>query len=494
MELSIKLAVVLPLGPVRPWHLSVIERLRAIARVEVCFSRGERRLPLIECILGLEATVARHSGTGILAPPLPFRPEHAGLGRELDDLDITINLTGRPLNCRDSDVLSVFYDNEISERAVWGRLLAGEPPIVSIRDSEGVELAVSFPAIPETNRLSPLIGAIRARTTTLIARAVEQRASRLPLPHSISVGRPPQRYSSGRLLSRMARAGAKAAHRRLRNPRSNDRAWTIGLRRSGVSPPWPETGGFKFLPRASDRFYADPFLAVENGRTFLFAEELRFGSNRGTIVCADLSEGPELTFHLALIRPYHLSYPFTFRYEGTLYMVPEASESGRVELFRCSGFPDNWRLAHVLLDFPLLDPTLVCHDGLFWLFGTPSSPDQSTQDELFAFFSTRLYGPWEAHPRNPIKSDVRSSRPAGRFLKHGGRLLRPAQDCSSSYGGGLVWCEVLELTRTEYRERELRRWSGSDLGHFDGVHTYDANGEWEVVDVREALTRRNSRI
>ena len=36
-----------------------------------------------------------------------------------------------------------------------------------------------------------------------------------------------------------------------------------------------------------------------------------------------------------------------------------------------------------------------------------------------------LEGPWQAHPRNPVVSDVRGARPAGPFIADGARLLRP---------------------------------------------------------------------
>ena len=35
-------------------------------------------------------------------------------------------------------------------------------------------------------------------------------------------------------------------------------------------------------------------------------------------------------------------------------------------------------------------------------------------DELHLYSAPGILGPWKPHPRNPVKSDVRSARPAGR--------------------------------------------------------------------------------
>jgi hypothetical protein len=53
-----------------------------------------------------------------------------------------------------------------------------------------------------------------------------------------------------------------------------------------------------------------------------------------------------------------------------VYVVPEQATEGRVDLYRLNA--DNNGLEHVttLLDEPLLDPSLIHHEGRWWLFGT----------------------------------------------------------------------------------------------------------------------------
>jgi hypothetical protein len=103
-------------------------------------------------------------------------------------------------------------------------------------------------------------------------------------------------------------------------------------------------------------------------------------------------------------------------------------------------------------------------------------------DELHAFWADSVHGPWTAHPRNPVVTDVRSARGAGRPFLVGGDLVRPAQDCSVGYGARTVLNRIVRLTEDEYEERAVgeivpRRSTGNRR-----THTYCADGGLVVVD------------
>jgi hypothetical protein len=186
---------------------------------------------------------------------------------------------------------------------------------------------------------------------------------------------------------------------------------------------------------------------------------------------------------LALERDYHLSYPFTFDWEGSTYMIPETAGARTVELYRAERVPDRWRLERVLLhDIRAADATLLRHDGLFWLFAAVAVPGGAITDELCVFWATDLHGEWTAHPGNPVVSDVRRARPAGRIFSAGGRLVRPAQDCSERYGGAIVFHSIDELSTTAYRESVIRRFTGDGINGILGTHTYNRSETLEVID------------
>jgi hypothetical protein len=166
-------------------------------------------------------------------------------------------------------------------------------------------------------------------------------------------------------------------------------------------------------------------------------------------------------------------------------MIPETRAMGRIELYRAVSFPDSWQRDRILLDcVPAADATLLHHDGRLWLFTTIAAEGASYSDELHLFLADSLEGPWRAHPRNPVVSDVRGARPAGAIQRWGERLVRPAQDCSRRYGWALSFREIETLDEEDYGEREIERLEPGQVGGFRATHTYAADRRFEAIDVR----------
>ena len=102
---------------------------------------------------------------------------------------------------------------------------------------------------------------------------------------------------------------------------------------------------------------------------------------------------------------------------------------------------------------------------------------------LFVWHARNLEGPWEPHALNPVKADIRSSRPAGTPFVHGGMLYRPAQDCSRMYGGGIVINRVVRLTPTEFAEEPAATVEPFSESPFrDGIHTLSGVGDLTLID------------
>lgn len=249
------------------------------------------------------------------------------------------------------------------------------------------------------------------------------------------------------------------------------------------------SGPLRVLPSPRDVFRADPFPIRVGEDLWLFFEEYPDATLRGRIAAARLDErtGQLGRSRVVLEEPHHLSYPFVFRWDGTLWLLPEAAESAGLDLYRCVDFPDTWVWHARLIDgLRVADPTLLEHNGLWWLFASVAHDGFSLDDELHLFWADTPTGPWEPHARNPVKSDVRSARPAGRVFWSGDRLIRPAQDCAGRYGRALVFNEIDVLTRTAYRERVTGRCPPRPPAI--GIHTYNRYGsvsgdERAVVDV-----------
>jgi hypothetical protein len=189
--------------------------------------------------------------------------------------------------------------------------------------------------------------------------------------------------------------------------------------------------------------------------------------------------------------PYHLSYPFVFQWRGQWFMMPESSNASRIEVFAARRFPFDWTLEAVLFN-PLraVDSTLVEVEGRWWLFTSQSPhPEVRNYDELYVYHAPTPFGPWTPHRRNPVKSDARSARGAGRFLWTGRTLFRPAQDASRRYGSAIVIHRIDELTPDRFRETAVSRIEPGWRPGLSGTHTLNACSGLTMVDFRHGRAK-----
>ena len=264
--------------------------------------------------------------------------------------------------------------------------------------------------------------------------------------------------------------------------------WVLAykLNKGSSTPDVPDPTLYRYRPiiPPKDRFWADPFPVVHEGRHFVFLEEFLYRTGKAHISVMELGpDGAWTTPVPVLERDYHLSYPFVFRWEGEWYLIPESGANRTVELYRAVEFPHRWVLDRVLLDgVHAVDATLTEIDGVWWMFVNVAVPGASTWDELHLYHAPTPLGPWTPHHRSPVKSDVRNARPAGRIFRHGGAWYRPAQDCSVRYGYSIVINRIERLTLEEYREVPVSTIYPRWLPNTVGTHTINAAGGLTVVD------------
>jgi len=279
------------------------------------------------------------------------------------------------------------------------------------------------------------------------------------------------------------RLAARIARRAVQKAARIDQ-WTIAWRFSDIEPWSGALDGFFRLEPPKDRFFADPFPLQRNGRSFIFFEELPFAAGKAHISVVEVDrEGRASAPVRVLERDYHLSYPFLLEEAGELYMIPETAANRTVEIYRCVEFPHRWKRERVLLDgLWAVDATLHREAGRWWMFANVANPGAEIHDELCLFASESLFGEWKPHPRNPVKSDVRNARPAGRLFVQGGRLYRPAQICAPLYGTGIVMNRVTRLDDRAFTEEEERRILPAAGSGVLGLHTVNRAGNLSVID------------
>jgi hypothetical protein len=203
-------------------------------------------------------------------------------------------------------------------------------------------------------------------------------------------------------------------------------------------------------------FLADPFPLVggAHGATIL-AEDYDFATSTGRLVATqwDPSGAAAPAWTPTIRLRHHASYPYVVRTPEGTFCVPECLQSEEVSAWRLQ--EDNtWTKAGTLISGRrLVDPTVIRHKGRWWIFATDE--DRGPDTNLYGWHAPSFFGPWRQHRLNPLKTDVRSTRPAGPWFFMGDRLVRPAQDCSRTYGGQIVLNEVLRLDESSFDERAI---------------------------------------
>ncbi len=246
-----------------------------------------------------------------------------------------------------------------------------------------------------------------------------------------------------------------------------------------------------FLPKdgvpvadPEDGFLADPFLHANKGSLHLFCEVFDRRKKRGYIGVSRLDQTAWTPPIPALDTGTHASFPFIFDWRGETWMIPETVANNRVEVWRCRHYPDDWELHNTALDgaFPV-DTAVFWANGKWWLFtalGQPPLIDHCTELYLYTVSGPDL-DQLRPHPLNPVVSDARFARNAGRPFEQDGRLYRPSQSNRHGvYGYGLNIMEITALSETAYCERQVR--------FLPGLHHVDAHDGYTVFDVRRGTS------
>lgn len=242
----------------------------------------------------------------------------------------------------------------------------------------------------------------------------------------------------------------------------------------------------QILPPIGQQFWADPHVIYANGTHYIFLEELPTGAAKAHISVMEIDQTGQYSQPTRVLeRPYHLSYPFVFFWEEQYYMTPETMDNGTIELYRCTAFPYKWEFVMNLMEgIRAVDSTLLFHNGKWWLFAAMTEAGNiKPWDELFLFYADTLFTQqWTPHPLNPIVSDVRTARPAGKVFRHKNNLYRPAQNCSGLYGYGLKINQITELSETNYQEVNVVSAEPIWDAAIDGIHSYSHDHGLTVID------------
>lgn len=222
-------------------------------------------------------------------------------------------------------------------------------------------------------------------------------------------------------------------------------------------------------------FVADPFMVREQNHWYMFFEVFNALNRQGEIGLAISQDGLNWTYQQIVLREtFHLSYPYTFKWQGNYYMIPESSEDHTIRLYQATQFPTHWTFKKNLLqDGDYVDSSIFYFNRLWWLFTTSRKCES-----LRLYYALDPMQDWTEHPKSPvIQGDLKSIRPGGRVIVNNNKVFRYAQDIEHIYGKQLRAFEITVLTTTEYQEKAVQQhpvlkpgWTGWNS---TGMHNID---------------------
>ncbi len=235
------------------------------------------------------------------------------------------------------------------------------------------------------------------------------------------------------------------------------------------------------LPK--NEFWADPFFFTYLDTKYVFFENYSYKTKRGKISCGILKDEKVINVVDVLVLDYHLSFPFIFEEDGSIYLMPETSENKRLEIYRCTDFPTVWELFSTAFEGEAVADTVLFNDtqNQKWLFMNKRIvPSTSMENELYIYKIDSLkLTDIQPHSQNPVIIDCRSARNAGPIFEHKGRLFRPSQrNVDGIYGRALNINKIEKLTLDDYIEKSVGIFKpdfNNDLVGMHHLHQFDGN-------------------
>jgi hypothetical protein len=240
-----------------------------------------------------------------------------------------------------------------------------------------------------------------------------------------------------------------------------------------------------WAPECNSRCYqADVFgFTAQNGHMHL-VEYYDYARRKGII--AYRAFNPDTGRFSALTplfeQSFHMAYPYVFTYKENVYCIPETADNQTVELYQFNAEKQSMEFVTALIrGIDAVDATLIEFKGMWWMFCTRKQ--HGTNEKLFVYYSEQLTGPYKPHACNPVKTDIRSSRPAGTPFMYNGCLYRPVQDSSVNYGKCTHIMKIEKLDQTSFHEEYVKTIYPFKYSRYNaGLHTISKVGDFILFD------------
>lgn len=228
-----------------------------------------------------------------------------------------------------------------------------------------------------------------------------------------------------------------------------------------------------------DRWFADPFiLDVTEDYYIVLVEEWYDSINRGRIAKLTIDRNNLcLTDNKTILElDSHLSFPSIQRAGDKIYITPENSARGVLAKYAYDPKTNEISLIGNVCEERLTDSIFFTIEGKEMMFST-KLPDANGKE--LGIYTKQENGHYLLTDNYRFKDNI--SRMAGDLFKYKGKLYRPAQVCSKSYGDAVSLQEVF-FENGKFDFKEIRRIYSPSRKYDIGFHTFNVYKNHIVVD------------
>lgn len=242
-------------------------------------------------------------------------------------------------------------------------------------------------------------------------------------------------------------------------------------------------------------WFADPFiLTVDSDKIEVLVEEWvnELGKGRISKLTIDANTYKLLNVKPMLENDTHFSFPNIVKENGTVYVYPENSQGGGLNIYEYNEDQEKLIKPHRLINEPLLDSQLLKFDGKYYLFAVDQKDGDFRHNILYVYEADSLFGNYKLLQR--YRNERKEERGAGAIFTFEGRKIRPVQCCEGDYGVALIFNELV-FEEGKFKEKELgRMFPNKQLRFNRKIHTYNRKGNLVVVDGNEFVHRHIAAI
>ncbi len=233
-------------------------------------------------------------------------------------------------------------------------------------------------------------------------------------------------------------------------------------------------------------FYADPFVYTYDNRHIVFLEDFDYKKNIACISCVEIFQDKSYKILGKVIdEPFHLSFPYLFEYQNTLFMIPESSASMSIRVYKCLEFPLKWQFEkEIMKDIKAADTIVFEKDSKWWLLTNHTTKNNDDQASLLYIYQSDspLSQNWIPHKKNPVIFDSNTGRNAGIIIKDNQIIRARQKQKFNLYGAEFSLAKIEDLTLNSYKENELLEIKPNFLPNIKATHHLNSKNGITVVD------------